>query len=841
MSLLLRPLAPGQPLTAWRVSPVAEERFDVPPRPMRGEMDPFFFLTKEKNFIPHEYPCRTDFAARFRGARPEERATPGALRTVLGFGSPRLDLSGFWFRPTRIAARAEAVVLCDAPGRARLRLATCGGAILRVAGQEVLWTAEYKRNFETMAEVEVDLPAGESLVELFLDDLAERDTRFYAQLDWLSGPPAQAGIRIEGDPAAAAAVEAALEAMHFPRVSHDGGPVALVLPRPLPLPAQATIRVEGDFMSHDPFPPVRRDLAAGAARLEVARAEELPADFRHFDVTLEVPGFAASRVFGTEVAHAAAQGPAPATLAERIEEALRAVATGGEADTVRAVARLALGDGGAETRAMIGAALPRIDDCWDCADFALVPLIWCRARWPDLLGPELCGRIDATILGYRYWMDEPGDDVQWYFSENHALLFHTAAHLGGHLLPDAVFARSGRRGAEQSAVGAERLRAWLDHFEAWEMAEFNSAPYFPIDLKGLTALFALSPDAGIRERAGRGIARLLEVVANSAHRGVLTGAQGRSYEHTLRASRTLELSAIGRMLWGTGSHGARFHATPQLALCLRDHALAMPDLADRAAWTGDGAQEWCFAQGQDRIAKLYHHKTRDHAMGSIAAYRWFEWGYQETLVHARLGADPDAQVWINHPGEVIHSGYGRPSYWGGSASVPRVQQYRDLALVVFDGVPPQPDFTHAFFPRDAFDRAEVAGDSAWATAGEARLLLRASGPLGEVTEGPSARCELRLAGRSGWWLLRLGSAALHGAAEAFAARFAALAPDAAEGDITVTDPDYGEVRFLASGVVEAEGRRLDPADWTVEGSRNILRLGAPRAGDQKGHAAGTAG
>ena len=53
MSRLLRPLAPGQPLTAWQVSPIAEERFDVPPRPMKGQVDPFFFLTKEKNFIPH--------------------------------------------------------------------------------------------------------------------------------------------------------------------------------------------------------------------------------------------------------------------------------------------------------------------------------------------------------------------------------------------------------------------------------------------------------------------------------------------------------------------------------------------------------------------------------------------------------------------------------------------------------------------------------------------------------------------------------------------------------------------------------------------------------------------
>jgi hypothetical protein len=156
-----------------------------------------------------------------------------------------------------------------------------------------------------------------------------------------------------------------------------------------------------------------------------------------------------------------------------------------------------------------------------------------------------------------------------------------------------------------------------------------------------------------------------------------------------------------------------------------------------------------------------------------------------------------------------------------------VQQYRDLALVVFDGVPPQPDFTHAFFPFAAFDSARLDGGTAWAAADGAHLMLRASGPLAEVSEGPSAGCELRLAGRSGWWLLRLGSLDRHRALEAFAARFADLRPSGTGGDVVVNDPDYGPVLFNADGTVEAEGRRLDPTDWTVEGSRVILPAGSP--------------
>src|SRR3712207_8079590 len=74
------------------------------------------------------------------------------------------------------------------------------------------------------------------------------------------------------------------------------------------------------------------------------------------------------------------------------------------------------------------------------------------------------------------------------------------------------------------------------------------------------------------------------------------------------------------------------------------------------------------------FALLYHYKTRHYAIGSVAAYKPGGWGYQETVLHARLGRRPEAQFWINHPGELIASGSARPSYWGGCGPLPRVHQ-----------------------------------------------------------------------------------------------------------------------------------------------------------------------
>jgi hypothetical protein len=826
------PLGPGAPLAYWLVSEITESRYDLPDQRMRGEMDAGFFLTRDRNFIPHQYPCRTAFAAEFRNRRPVVRGRRDCRRAWLPFGSSRLDLSGFWFRPTRLAAWARTRIDADAPGMARLRLVTCGGAVLFVNGTEAGHVAAYIRNRESSADLEVALEAGPNEVAVFFDDLAERDTRFLIGLEWLEGPEARAGLPFEAAPEVVRDVEAALEAMHLDRPSYGGGEMVLVLPHAPARSGSLSVGTEGEAGSEERV--VDLPLAPGQGRVVVGPAASLPPGFRLLRVGIEAGGFAASRLLAAEIAPAL--GPAPASLGGRIAAALEHEAAGGAPGPVTALARLATGRSGPETDAMLAAALGPIDDCHDCADFALVPLLWARIRFADAVNTALGERIDRSLLGYRYWLDEPGNDVQWYFSENHALLFHTAAYLAGSLLPQERFRRSGRSGAEQAAAGRARLEAWFDHFEACELTEFNSAAYIPIDLKGLAALQALAPDAEIRARAGRTIARLAGIVADACHRGVMTAAQGRAYEHSLWPAATLEVAAVARLLWGGEGAAARpVHGLPLLALCLRDHGLALPgDLAARALWQAEEACEWCCAQGEDGLARLYHYKTRAFAMGSAAGYRWGEWGYQETLVHARIGAEPQAQVWISHPGEAIQFGFARPSYWGGSASIPRVQQYRALAVVSFAGGEPQPDFTHAWFPRPAFEESAVAGRAAVARSGDGLLALVGGGPLEPVTRGPTAGCELRQPGRSGRWILRLGDTGDHGGLGDFAARFAGLAVDeVAEGRFVIDDPDYGAVCFEPDGRVRAERRVLDPAAWTLAGTRTLLRQrGRPEAPGQ---------
>lgn len=825
-NLYRRVLQSGEAIRYWHYSAIASERYDVADVPMQGDMDPFFFLSKKKNFIPHTYPCRVDFQTRFLDKKPHPFGPCELTRWWFPFGSDRVDLSGFWFRPTRIGAWAKTWLEAEVAGEVTLRLTTCGGSIVHVNGTEVAWTASYQRNLENTVEISVVLQPGLNEVLVWFDDLAERDIRFFFQFDYLSGVPVNVALPTPIAAKQVREIETLLEGVSFEHAAYSEGDIRLCFPAPASTPIEIHCQVLGDFISLDEPVALSATLRQGERVARIADAAALPADFRNFVITLRYQDFEISRTLGVEICHAHAQQQVPETLQARIAEALHTVATQGEYSSVKALARLACGMADDETHAMLEGVLPSIIDCHDCADFTLVPLLWCRIVWGESIAVSTRDKIDYAILNFRYWMDEPGNDVQWYFSENHALLFHTAAYLAGSAMPHAHFVRANRNGHAQAAAGKQRVLDWLSHFERCEMAEWNSAPYFPVDLKGLTALAALAPDADIAARSRQAIQRLLEQIARSCHQGMLTASQGRSYEHTLRAGRSLELAAIARLLWGKGNYGCRFHALPQLALLLRDHGLVIdPALASIAAWQKPTALAWCFAQGANRIARLYHYKTRDVAMGSIAGYRWGEWGYQETPLHLRLGDVPEAQVWINHPGETIHGGFGRPSYWGGCGTLPRVQQYRGLAILRFSAHEGQPDFSHAWLPQEAFSEVRIDGARIALRGGDGMALLFGSQPFDVVETGPTRQCEVRQQGRITTWLVRLNDDPASTSLDAFADRFAALSPqEEGEGTLRVVDPVYGDVQFLPDGRIVAQGRTLDPDDWSVAGTSQELTL-----------------
>ena len=158
------------------------------------------------------------------------------------------------------------------------------------------------------------------------------------------------------------------------------------------------------------------------------------------------------------------------------------------------MALLATGGSPDEAQRLIAAQVRFVDRRCDCSDFYLVYFPHILRAWgaqgAGLLSPELERAMRACILNFRYWMDEPGDDVMWFYSENHALMFHTCQLLAGELYPSETFSNSGMTGVQMQQKAKGLLLEWFRGFLNEGFTEWNSSAYLPIDLLGLASLYA---------------------------------------------------------------------------------------------------------------------------------------------------------------------------------------------------------------------------------------------------------------------------------------------------------------------------------------------------------------
>ena len=83
------------------------------------------------------------------------------------------------------------------------------------------------------------------------------------------------------------------------------------------------------------------------------------------------------------------------------------------------------------------------------------------------LDPELADAIEERILAFKYWWTEPTPegvvDSQYYWTENHQIIFLANEYIAGQTFPDEVFTNSGMTGTRAHRAHAdERLRKWFD-------------------------------------------------------------------------------------------------------------------------------------------------------------------------------------------------------------------------------------------------------------------------------------------------------------------------------------------------------------------------------------------
>ncbi|MEE3661153.1 hypothetical protein V2I52_04295 [Brenneria sp. g21c3] len=710
-----------------------------------------------------------------------------------------VSFSDFWPSPVHAQRFSRCIIHSDSAQDAPFLLSTCGGATLWINGERIARFTPFTRNTEQSCQVSIPLRAGLNTLVVHSEELCERDTDYLFSLCYQG--ERELSWRLDEDEARSArltALEGWINRLSLEKNLISEVTLALSSGEALPESVTMSHHLIGNVNESVPAWRQTQALSAGNLGWQVRLPPSLVG---YYDLvcTAVCAGVTLTRTmsFGRLPGQTMPDLP---SLSARRRHVLRHTAQHGFERTGRLLAIVASGEGQAAIPAILDSALRKISRREDCADFQQVPLIWLWQRYQgQVLARQDWRRIRSAILGFRYWIDEPGNDTMWFWSENHCLCFHVAQYLAGQNFPDDTFPCSGRRGYEQQRIAHERLTRWFDSILEHGLVEWNSAAYYPIDLIGLVALYELAGDSDLRAKARIVIDRIMLMTAWVHQHGVAVGTMGRAYDKELRSGMLTELSGLCALMWGEGWLIPHCAALP--LLCLSDYR--PPEEANHIArWRSAQGAEARWVQGLNRSAKIIAWKQPDVAFSSVFDHHPGQPGHQQHLLDVRLGGHYAARLWVNHPGEDRPDGVHRPSYWAGNGRLPHLMQYRNRALMVFDLQQDVRPWTHLYLPKTALDETIIM--AAWCFVRGGNGYAAFHNPAGlqpfSVT-GHQSEGELRAYGERNVWFIAVDSGEGADGFAAFVARFQSLQlnREAGSGHWRIDDPDYGELACSPAG------------------------------------------
>ncbi len=204
---------------------------------------------------------------------------------------------------------------------------------------------------------------------------------------------------------------------------------------------------------------------------------------------------------------------------------------------------------------IIRKALNRIDTRLDCADFtipALIRMLYAHRDAPYF--PEgLAEEITESLVGFKYWLDEPGEVHSCYFTENHQILYHSAEYLAGQLFPERVFPNNGMTGEQHRVHGLTFLRRWLKWRARFGYAEWLTQGYYMDDILGLINLTVFARDEDVRVQSKMMIDLIVLDLALHGFHGHLPTTHGRVYAGFILNPDLEDCSNAMRYLFDEGS------------------------------------------------------------------------------------------------------------------------------------------------------------------------------------------------------------------------------------------------------------------------------------------------
>ncbi len=784
----------------------------------------------------HENPIRVSFlknivdkgvaAPRFIDAEPEgkafliDREVPVLYRAP--FGDPVIGASIFSPTPKWLNIAAYIVLNASEAGDYTFHLSVTGGMSIYSDSNEIFTFRPYRRNEAHETECTLHLDEGDNTFVVEADEFAERDTEIAVSFLLVKGPghlmqKVPMGNR---DTERIMKAEKAMETLAFDRSTFTSGHITMTMENPFPGETM-TVHMEGATEENAALNLLKKAdavFADGSSKADLGPVEDFPVGFLRMLVSTEIEGVTIRTIRTFENFPLSFEGKTSDDIEERRKEAWRYLSLYGEGNSNRAMALLFTNGDKDEIERILRAQLDFINKRSDCSDFYIsyFPFMIRHFGSSGLIRRETLDDMEKCLLSFRYWHDEPGDDAMWFWSENHALMFHVSELIAGEMFPDRVFSNSGMTGKEKQEKAISMLRPWFDTFFREGFTEWNSPPYLPIDILGFASLYAQTENEEMRENARKALEYVFRLLAITSYEGIFSTTSGRTYLKELMGNYSNCPSFINWIGYGIGNES---HAGKgSVPVLMSGYTPDAENMKYHRIAPGN-ALSWKSTHGYKGYADVTVYKTSGYLLSAANDFNPGRRGFQEDVIHAVLGAE--AHVWITHPGEFALFGQARPSYWAGSGTLPRANQYKGFASSVWKVSDEHPvDFTHAYFPVFAFSRTLMKDGWAFAENDKGGLIaITASNGLTLTLSGPNADRELTSPGKENIWIIRCSDTWKEGSLEAFADRMlkARCLFSMDTLSYTFNDPDYGTIEAGWDKSLSVNGKEEQYKGFTPSG------------------------
>lgn len=433
----------------------------------------------------------------------------------------------------------------------------------------------------------------------------------------------------------------------------------------------------------------------------------------------------------------------------------------------------------------------------DCADFVIQGLLrlmyWERDQ--QRLSPQINAMMKDTVLGFKYWVDEPGDTVMYMGSENHRFLFHVAEWMAGQLFPLEEFTNSRQRGLYHATKGRMYITEWLRQRGRFGFDEWHSNSYYPICVAPLINVydFIIGEDSKLRQMAGAVLDYMFLNHAADTLNGVMGTTHGRSYGIFVKYPDFEGTSATCWLLYGTGSLTKGTSGMAPVLIATSQYKLPkiLADIATDKSAVIEAKERQGISSGTARHANFGVYRTPDYMVSGLQDHRKGE--YESSTHVAQVTLLNKVVIFWSCPHTSGEGSGLRPDYWSGHTTLPRVIQHKNVMSLTWR-LSAWAWMSHCFFEQERFDEVRLEGNWAFGRVGKGYVGIYSQNGYQVGAEGQYAGRELICPAEENTWLVECGREADWGSFDVFVSALKGSRIEAKDGVVTYESRSIG--RFV---------------------------------------------